>query len=185
MLPRLPGRCRADSGLSGIFCWACTARCWACWTSVLGVCLVHTASEAALWTSSGSCCNQGTWTGPFLGMSRKSFLTCEPIMFQGLLNWPSLACTQDVNLCSKYDNSHHCLPEPLLALPSLRQLLVRFPSLTSVQAGVSQLTRLEVLRIEGLQGKLVIEPGAAGPLLAKLDPVTVSKVLTSSGMETR
>ena len=66
---------------------------------------------------------------------------------------------QDVSLTSKYDNSHHCLPEPLLALPKLRQLLVRFPSLTGIQNAVSKLTSLEVLRVEGLQQTLLIEPG--------------------------
>jgi hypothetical protein len=66
---------------------------------------------------------------------------------------------QDVSLTSKYDNAHHCLPEPLLGLPSLRQLLVRFPSLTGIQDAVSRLTSLEVLRVEGLQGTLIIEPG--------------------------
>ena len=75
------------------------------------------------------------------------------------------ACTpppQDVSLTSKYDNSHHCLPEPLLALPSLRQLLDRFPSLTGIQNDISRLTTLEVLRVEGLQGTLIIEPGGEG-----------------------
>ena len=65
-----------------------------------------------------------------------------------------------MSLTSKYDNSHHCLPEPLLALPKLRQLLVRFPSLTGIQNTVSKLTSLEVLRVEGLQQTLLIEPGA-------------------------
>ena len=64
-----------------------------------------------------------------------------------------------MSLTSKYDNSHHCLPEPLLALPKLRQLLVRFPSLTGIQNAVSKLTSLEVLRVEGLQQTLLIEPG--------------------------
>jgi hypothetical protein len=65
---------------------------------------------------------------------------------------------QEVSLTSKYDNTHHCMPEPLLSLGRLRQLHVRFPSLTSLQGAVSKLTALEVLRIEGLQGTLIVEP---------------------------
>ena len=73
-----------------------------------------------------------------------------------------MSLPQDVSLTSKYDNAQHCLPEPLLGLPSLRQLLVRFPSLTGIQNDISRLTALEVLRVEGLQGTLIIEPGADG-----------------------
>ncbi len=64
-----------------------------------------------------------------------------------------------MSLTSKYDHTHHSLPEPLLGLASLRILSVRFPSLTSLQNGISRLTMLETLRIEGLQGTLVVEPG--------------------------
>ena len=91
-----------------------------------------------------------------------------------------------MSLTSKYDNSHHCLPEPLLALPKLRQLLVRFPSLTGIQNTVSKLTSLEVLRVEGLQQTLLIEPGAlinpcysmlsVRPQPLKLPQRTLSKV---------
>ncbi len=68
---------------------------------------------------------------------------------------------QDMSLTSKYDHTHHSLPEPLLGLASLKCLSVRFPSLTSLQNGISRLTVLETLRIEGLQGTLVVEPGAS------------------------
>lgn len=63
-------------------------------------------------------------------------------------------------MTSKYDNTHHALPEPLLCLRQLRSLHIRFPSLTSIQSSVSKLTALQRLRIEGLQGSLSIEPGA-------------------------
>ncbi|CAL8471537.1 g11079 [Coccomyxa elongata] len=66
---------------------------------------------------------------------------------------------QEVSLTSKYDNTHHALPEPLLCLGQLRSLHIRFPSLTSIQGAVSKLTALQRLRIEGLQGSLSIEPG--------------------------
>ena len=68
-------------------------------------------------------------------------------------------CLQAMSLTSKYDHTHHSLPEPLLGLASLRSLSVRFPSLTSLQNSISRLTLLETLRIEGLQGALVVEPG--------------------------
>ncbi|KAK9918587.1 hypothetical protein WJX75_005176 [Coccomyxa subellipsoidea] len=66
---------------------------------------------------------------------------------------------QEVSLTSKYDNTHHCLPEPLLCLGRLRVLHIRFPSLTSIQNAISKLTALQRLRIEGLQGGLSIDPG--------------------------
>lgn len=73
-----------------------------------------------------------------------------------IMRWSS----QEVSLTSKYDNTHHALPEPLLCLGQLRSLHIRFPSLTSIQGTVSKLTALQRLRIEGLQGSLSIEPGA-------------------------
>ena len=72
-------------------------------------------------------------------------------------------CLQDMSLTSKYDHTHHSLPEPLLGLASLKSLSVRFPSLTSLQNGISRLTLLERLRIEGLQGTLLVEPGGPCP----------------------
>ncbi len=75
---------------------------------------------------------------------------------------------QDMSLTSKYDHTHHALPEPLLALPSLRSLSVRFPSLNCLQNGISRLTALQHLRIEGLQGTLVVEPGGHSPPKAAL-----------------
>ena len=72
-----------------------------------------------------------------------------------------------MSLTSKYDHTHHSLPEPLLGLASLRSLSVRFPSLTSLQNGISRLPLLETLRVEGLQGALVVEPGV--PLHSSVD----------------
>ena len=71
-----------------------------------------------------------------------------------------MCAAQEVSLTSKYDNTHHCLPEPLLCLGRLRVLHIRFPSLTSIQNAISKLTALQRLRIEGLQGGLSIDPGA-------------------------
>lgn len=70
---------------------------------------------------------------------------------------------QEVSLTSKYDHTHHSLPEPLLGLASLKSLAVRFPSLTSLQSGLSRLTNLERLRVEGLQGTLILDPGRKNP----------------------
>lgn len=77
--------------------------------------------------------------------------------------WNRMPCdyVQDMSLTSKYDHTHHSLPEPLLGLASLKSLSARFPSLTSLQSGISRLTMLECLRIEGLQGTLLVEPGGA------------------------
>lgn len=75
---------------------------------------------------------------------------------------------QDMSLTSKYDHTHHALPEPLLGLASLKSLSVRFPSLNCLQNGISRLTALQHLRIEGLQGTLVVEPGAPCILLGSL-----------------
>lgn len=94
-----------------------------------------------------------------------------------LQSWPvprgltrsNFVSTQEVNLTSKYDNTHHCLPESLLCLGRLKTLHIRFPSLTSIQAAISKLTALERLRIEGLQGALAIEPGAKNSI--SLQPV--------------
>lgn len=86
--------------------------------------------------------------------------------------------SKEVSLTSKYDNTHHCLPEPLLCLNKLRQLHVRFPSLTSLQSGVCKLTALEHLRIEGLQGTLIIEP--AGTLSCCPSNAIINKPLIYS-----
>ena len=67
---------------------------------------------------------------------------------------------QEMSLTSKYDHSHHSLPEPLLELQSLKRLSVRFPSLACLQNGLSRLAALETLRVEGLQSTLIVEPGA-------------------------
>ena len=71
-----------------------------------------------------------------------------------------------MSLTSKYDHSHHALPEPLLDLRSLKRLSVRFPSLTCLQNGLSRLTALEALRVEGLQSTLIVEPGAHNDIAA-------------------
>ena len=77
-----------------------------------------------------------------------------------LLGPTCVPAAQEMSLTSKYDHSHHSLPEPLLELHSLKRLSVRFPSLACLQSGLSRLTALETLRVEGLQSTLIVEPGA-------------------------
>ena len=87
---------------------------------------------------------------------------CGPSSFKRLV-FLSPSCgpaEQEMSLTSKYDHSHHSLPEPLLELRSLKRLSVRFPSLACLQNGLSRLTALETLRVEGLQSTLIVEPGA-------------------------
>ncbi|CAL5223489.1 g6014 [Coccomyxa viridis] len=90
---------------------------------------------------------------------RQLNITSAELMAVDLSALSYLTALEDMSLTSKYDHTHHSLPEPLLGLASLRILSVRFPSLTSLQNGISRLTMLETLRIEGLQGTLVVEPG--------------------------
>jgi len=116
-----------------------------------------------------------SWSGIGRAICRCSSLSCRRLetQCQHLISgipylpfaveslWKAAHVLQDMSLTSKYDHTHHSLPEPLLGLASLKSLSVRFPSLTSLQNGISRLTALEHLRIEGLQGTLIVEPGRA------------------------
>ncbi|CAK0785297.1 hypothetical protein CVIRNUC_008504 [Coccomyxa viridis] len=90
---------------------------------------------------------------------RQLTISSAELMAVDLSSLSYLTALEEMSLTSKYDHSHHSLPEPLLELQSLKRLSVRFPSLACLQNGLSRLTALETLRVEGLQSTLIVEPG--------------------------